>query len=300
MGSQNNKNKKEKDLVNLAKKSDPILSNTKQRACTIEDGKVVLNFNNFKEEYDSLNHNLEKIKNKMNLILSNDIIELIQKKIEDINKIAVDEEIKKCLNTFCSIYKSNLNNYYSHINEIKKIYKEGNLEITNFLTNWLKEKENIKIEEEKSKIEEFEKQIEEKKNNFGKFIEVEELINKICYFKIDYKSNDLFKEIDNYYNQNKDEISKIYTFENISQIRSLINLRDLILDNILQKNNFIEILENFHKEYLSLYMKVIEKINLDSSEKVEIVNEFNEYNGIIIYHRLIRSIEERIKKIKLD
>ena len=301
MGSQNNKGKKkEKALINEAKNSNPIISNTKGRACTIEDGKIVLNFNNFKEEYNSLNHNLEKLKNKMNLIISNDIIELIQKKLEDLNKQAINEDIKKSINSFSLIYKSSLNNYYNHITELKKVYKQGNQEITTFLTNWLKNQKNIEISEEKSKIQEFEKNLEEIINNTSIFNNVEELINKICYFKIDYNSKDIINEINNYYNENKDEINKNYNFENVAQLRSLVNLRDLLYDNILQKNNFVEILGNFHKEYLSLYIKIIEEINSNNIEKVEVVNEFNEYNSVIIYHRLIRSIEERIKKIQLE
>lgn len=300
MGSQNNKGKKkEKALINEAKHSNPILSNSKGRACTLEDGKIVLNFNNFKEEYNSLNHNLEKLKNKMNIIISNDIIELIQKKLEDLSNQTINEEIKNSINSFSLTYKTSLNNYYSHITEIKKVYKQGNLEISSFLTNWLKEQQNVDINEEKTKIKEFEKKLEEMKNT-SIFNTVEELINKICYFKIDYDSKDKINEINNYYNENKEEINKNYNFENVVQLRSLINLRDLLYDNISQKNNFIEILGNFHKEYLSLYIKVIEEINSNNIEKVEVVNEFNEYNSVIIYHRLIRSIEERIKKIKLD
>ena len=78
MGGQNNKSKTD-ELSKLAKSSDPIMSASNRRACTIENGKIIVNFNNFKEEYDSLNHDLEKLKNKMNLIISNDSIELIQK-----------------------------------------------------------------------------------------------------------------------------------------------------------------------------------------------------------------------------
>ena len=302
MGSQNNKGKKkEKDLINEAKHSNPILSNAKGRACTLEDGKIILNFNNFKEEYDSLNHNLEKLKNKMNIIISNDIIELIQKKLEDLSNQAINEEIKNAINSFSSTYKTSLNNYYSYITEIKKVYKQGNIEITTFLTNWLKNQKNVEIGEEKLKIQEFEKNLEEIKiKNSSIFDNVEELINKICNFKIDYNSKDKINEINNYFNENKDEINSNYNFENVAQLRSLVNLRDLLYDNILQKNNFAEILGNFHKEYLSLYIKVIEEINSNSIEKVEVVNEFNEYNSVIIYHRLIRSIEERIKKIHLD
>ena len=301
MGSQNNKGKKkEKELINEAKQSSPILSNSKGRACTVEDGKIVLNFKNFQEEYNSLNHNLEKLKNKMNIIISNDIIELMQKKLEDLSKQAINEDIKNSINSFSLTYKTSLNNYYSHITEIKKVYKQGYLEIATFLTNWLKNQKDVEINEEKSKIQEFEKNLEEINKNSSIFNNVEELINKICYFKIDYDSKDKINEINNYFNENKDEINKNYNFENVAQLRSLVNLRDLLYDNILQKNNFVETLGNFHKEYLSLYIKVIEEINSNNIEKVEVVNEFNEYNSIIIYHRLIRSIEERIKKIQLD
>ena len=43
-------------------------------------------------------------------------------------------------------------------------------------------------------------------NNFGKFSEVKELINKICYFELDSKDKDKFTIIDNYYNEKKEEI----------------------------------------------------------------------------------------------
>ena len=115
-----------------------------------------------------------------------------------------------------------------------------------------------------------------------------------------YNSQDKFNEINQYFNENKDEIGKSYKIENAAQLRNIINIRDFLIDNISQKNNFSEMLVNFHKDYLSLYLKVIDQINSDKLEKVEMGNEFNEFNGVIIYHRLIRSIEERIKKIDLD
>jgi hypothetical protein len=58
-------------------------------------------------------------------------------------------------------------------------------------------------------------------------------------------------------------------------------------------------LGDFHKEYLNIYKIVLKQINSTNLEKVEIANELNEYNGVVIYHRLIRSIEERIKKLKI-
>ena len=299
MGNKNNKKSKEENLKDLAKISNPIMPLTNGKACTIEDGMVILNMRHYKKDYNLLNLNLEKLKNKMNVIISDDFIELIQKRLEGLSNITINPEIKKSIESFCEVYKTNLNNYYNLLSEIKKIYKQSNLSISNFLTNWLKVQKNTDISEENQKIEENNKKINDLKNSFNKFNEVEEIINKISYFKIDYENKDKFVEMNKYYEENKDEIANNYTFESLGQFRSVINLKEQILDTINQKNSFLEELDSFHNEYSSLYKKVLSQINSTNLEKVEIVNELNEYNGVVIYHRLIRSIEERIKKLKI-
>ena len=299
MGAQNGKKKKDESLRDLAKVSNPIMPTTGGRACIIENGKVILNFRHYKEEFKSLNSNLEKIKNKMNNIISDDFIEIIQKRFEDLNNHTINPEIKRSIESFSSTYKNSLSNYYNLLSEIKKIYKQNNLSISTFLTNWLKVQKSTDINGETQKIEESEKKMKEIINNFNKFSDVEEIINNICYFEMDYNSNDKINEINKYYDENKKEIDNNYKFESLGQFRSLINLRIQIFDSIYQKNNFVENLENFHKDYLNLYNKILSQINSTNLEKVEIVNELNEYNGVVIYHRFIRSIEERIKKIKI-
>ncbi len=299
MGTQNDKNKKNKQLTDLAKISNPIMPTTNGRACTIEDGKVVLNFRHYKDDYNNLNLNLEKIKNKMNIIISEDTMQIIQMRFENLKNSSLNEELKLTIESFSSIYKTSLTNYYNLLSEIKKIYKQSYLSIATFLTNWLKVQKKIETNEENKKLEEFEKNIDDIKKNFNNFSDVEEIINKICYFQIDYNDNDKINEINKYYEDNKDEIEKYYNFENPVQFRSLINLKEQIIDIINQKNNFVEILINFYKEYLLIYKKILSQINSTNLQKVEIANEFNEYNGVVIYHRLIRSIEERIKKINI-
>ena len=302
MGAKSSKGKND-ELNELAKDLNPIMSTSNRRACTIENGKIILNFNHFNEEYNTLNKNLEKLKNKMDIIISDDNIIIIQKKLEELFKITINTDIQNSINSFSNIYKTNLQQYYQHITEIKKIYKQSYLSVSTFLTNWLKKQKNLEnneINEEKQKIEEFENEMKELINKFAKFKEIEVFANTICYFKINYNSQDKFNEINQYFNENKDEIGKSYKIENAAQLRNIINIRDFLIDNISQKNNFSEMLVNFHKDYLSLYLKVIDQINSDKLEKVEMGNEFNEFNGVIIYHRLIRSIEERIKKIDLD
>jgi hypothetical protein len=302
MGTKSSKGKND-ELNELAKDLNPIMSTSNRRACTIENGKIILNFNHFNEEYNTLNKNLEKLKNKMDIIISDDNLIIIQKKLEELFKITINTDIQNSINSFSNIYKTNLQQYYQHITEIKKIYKQSYLSVSTFLTNWLKKQTNLEINEingEKQKIEEFENEMKELINKFAKFKEIEDFANTICYFKINYNSQDKFNEINQYFNENKDEIGKSYKIENAAQLRNIINIRDFLIDNISQKNNFSEMLVNFHKDYLSLYIKVIDQINSDKLEKVEMGNEFNEFNGVIIYHRLIRSIEERIKKIDLD
>ncbi len=301
MGAENDKKKenKNKNLRDLAIVSNPIMPTTGGRTCTIEDGKVVQNVRHYKDDYNSLNSNLEKLKNKMNIIISDDPIEIMQMRFEIFKKSAINEEIKTSIDSFSPTYKTNLTNYYNLIGEIKKVYKESYMSIATFLTNWLKVQKQTEINDEIAKMEECEKNCDNLKNNFGNFKEIDDIIKKICSFQIDYKSNNKIEELNNYFEENKDEIGKMYNFENVAEFRSLINLKEQIIDGINQKNNFIEILNSFLKEYLTLYKKVLSSINSSNLEKVEIANELNEYNGIIIYHRLIRSIEERIKKIKI-
>lgn len=299
MGNQNDKNAKNKELNNIAKTFKPIMPNKEGRACTIEDGKIVLNFHYFKEEYDSLNLNLDKIKNKMNIIISDEMIEMIQIRLENFKKLSKNDEISTSIDSFTSTYKTSLSNYYNLLSEIKKIYKEIYLSIASFLTNWIKVQQETDTKGELAKMEECEKKFDDIQNNFNSFNDIEQIINKICYFNINYNSNDKLNEIKNYFEENKDDITGNYNFENSSQLRSLINFKDQIIDSINQKNNFVEVLKNYFKEYNSLYKKVLTEINSTNLEKVEMANELNEFNAVIIYHRLIRSIEERIKKIKI-
>ena len=300
MGNQMN-NPKDKDLEKMVNDSNPImLENIKSRALKIDKGKIIQNFNNYQDEYNSLNKHLEKLKNKMNIVISNDPIELIQKRLEELNKIVINEEIKNAISSFYQTYKNNLQNYYSYIGEIKKEYKNTYLIISNVLVGWQKEQKNINLEQEQSKVEEQLRKMSEVVNNFGKFSEVKELINKICYFELDSKDKDKFTIIDNYYNEKKEEIEQNYKFENVPQFRSIINLRDLLIETINQKNDFAQILEDFHKEYLNFYKVILKQVNSPIIEKDEIINEFCEYNNVIIYHRLIRSTEEKLKLIKIE
>jgi hypothetical protein len=300
MGNQMN-NPKDKDLEKMVNDSNPImLENIKSRALKIDKGKIIQNFNNYQDEYNSLNKHLEKLKNKMNIVISNDPIELIQKRLEELNKIVINEEIKNAISSFYQTYKNNLQNYYSYIGEIKKEYKNTYLIISNVLVGWQKEQKNINLEQEQSKVEEQLRKMSEVVNNFGKFSEVKELINKICYFELDSKDKDKFTIIDNYYNEKKEELEQNYKFENVPQFRSIINLRDLLIETINQKNDFAQILEDFHKEYLNFYKVILKQVNSPIIEKDEIINEFCEYNNVIIYHRLIRSTEEKLKLIKLE
>ena len=224
MGNQMN-NPKDKDLEKMVNDSNPImLENIKSRALKIDKGKIIQNFNNYQDEYNSLNKHLEKLKNKMNIVISNDPIELIQKRLEELNKIVINEEIKNAISSFYQTYKNNLQNYYSYIGEIKKEYKNTYLIISNVLVGWQKEQKNINLEQEQSKVEEQLRKMSEVVNNFGKFSEVKELINKICYFELDSKDKDKFTIIDNYYNEKKEEIEQNYKFENVPQFRSIINL----------------------------------------------------------------------------
>ena len=283
MGNQTSASK-QKDLYKQVNNSNPILMDNMKssRPCKIKEGKIIQNFNNFQEEYDSLNKHLEKLKNKMNIVISNDAIELIQKRLEELNKLAINNDIQNAISSFYLTYKNNLQNYYTYIGDIKKVFKDTYLAISNLLVPWLKDQKDIDLDKELLNVEDLARNMNEAVNNFSKFEEVKELVNKICYFELDYKSKDKYTLMDQYYKDNKEEIEKNYKFENLPQFRSLINLRDLLMENIEQKNSFAGTIEDFHKEYLGLYKMILKKMNGSDIERQDMVNEFNEYNSVII------------------
>ena len=90
MGNQTNESKKD-ELYKMVNNSNPIMmDNVKSRPCKVVKGKIVQNYNNYEDEYNSLNNHLEKLKNKMSIVISNDAIELIQKRLEELNKITIN------------------------------------------------------------------------------------------------------------------------------------------------------------------------------------------------------------------
>ena len=295
MGNENQK------VGNLLMSSKPISPNTSGRACIIENDKVEFDFHHYKAEYANLNKNLEKLKNKMNITISNDALEVISKKVEVLLSLTIDENIKTSLSSFISLYTSNLKMYYNTVNDMKKIYKETYSNIASFLTNWLKDKNKVDCSEHEKIVQEISEKIINEQKNWTKFNEIVNILKKICYFEINCNKNEnKFTAINNYYDTNKNEIKKNYNFENAVQLRNLINLKNQIEFNLKEKNEFIDDLAVFYGELISLYKKVINSINSMDLSRIEIASEFNEYNGVIIYHRLIRSIEERLKQIKID
>ena len=120
---------------------------------------------NYQDEYNSLNKHLEKLKNKMNIVISNDAIELIQKRLEELNKLAINNDIQNAISSFYLTYKNNLQNYYTYIGDIKKVFKDTYLAISNLLVPWLKDQKDI----ENKKKEEMEKKNKEMQK-FSKYM----------------------------------------------------------------------------------------------------------------------------------
>ena len=162
-------NEKSIELRDLAQSSKPLMPNTNGRACIIENGKIEFNIRHYKTEYASLNKNLEKLKNTMNIIFSNDVLEIVSKKIEDLISLTVDENLKTSLNLFIPSYTSNLKTYYNTVNDMKKIYKETYSNFAQTLTNWVKTKNKIDPNEQERITQEISEKIINAQKNWTKF-----------------------------------------------------------------------------------------------------------------------------------
>lgn len=304
-GNKKHRNFAEDELRNKAQMSGPVMP-VSGRACSVEDGKVVLNFRHYKEDYDNIQKNLIKLKNQLNIITSSDALEIIQKKLEDLKALVVNgsengKQLNEAINGFIPLYTENLKKYYLTLADMKKTYKQSSLEMQQLLTNWLKDQKKVEVNHQINLADNYYREMNETKNNFNKFNEVIDMLNKICNFDIKYNNNnDKINEINNFFNTNNEEIKKIYNFENPPQFRSLINFKEQINNNIKQKNDFFEDLLQIFSQNINIYKKVLGQINSSNLEKVEIVAELNDYTNVVIYHRLIRSIEEKLKLIKIN
>ena len=301
MGNNNNNTSSSDNLKHEALSGKALMPNTSGKACIVENGKIEYKFRHYQIEYESLIKNLEKLKNEMNIIFTDDAIPILSKKIEDIQSMVLDENIKTSINSFIGTYKSNLKKYYDTITETKKGYKDTYNNASTFLVNFLKNQKTVEKSEQEDSLKPLADKIAEIKNNWGGFNEVIDLVNKICYFEIKHvEKEDRFKEINQYFDENKEEIGKHYKFESAPQFRNMINLKEQILENVKEKTEFFDGLVALHEEYLVLYRKVISSVYSTNLEKGEIANELNEFTTVVIYHRLIRSTEEKLKQINLD
>ena len=89
----------------------------------------------------------------------------------------------------------------------------------------------------------------------------------------------------------------MFTFKNHSEFISFINAILQLKIYFNERNNLINQFISVYNNFCNLYCIILQEIP-KSENKVDIMNELNQYLGMIIKHRLIRHIQIKIQEME--
>ncbi len=105
-----------------------------------------------------------------------------------------------------------------------------------------------------------------------------------------------------YIEDSVDNINLMFSFNNhvhfLSFVNAIMQLRDYFEGRNIFLNKFIDVYNNM----CNLYCEILKQIP-NANDRVDIMNEINQYFGIIFKHRFIRHIQiklEELEKIKVE
>ena len=141
---------------------------------------------------------------------------------------------------------------------------------------WLKDQKDIDLDKELLNVEDLARNMNEAVNNFSKFEEVKELVNKICYFELDYKSKDKYTLMDQYYKDNKEEIEKNeFNLSPLIQQNNKIKKIDKGKRQSLERSNNIKLEMNGlgYNNKFSKNKKYLENNKFKNNNSIDVSNE---------------------------
>ena len=131
------------------------------------------------------------------------------------------------------------------------------------------------------------------------FIEEDKAVTQmINFFHIDDKTilQD-YKKLNEFYDEHVNEFNNAFSFESFENFRTFVNLIKQIKDFIQNKNYLMQLFMKVVDDTYELYSIVINGIAKSNDEAPEIMAELNEFYHLMIKHRYIRHVEEKIKEL---
>ncbi len=306
---------KESNNINDLNNNSPFFPGTELNGGTPcyridKDNKIIFNYEHFEKDYKKLNESIEEFKNLFKTEGTDDL-QLNIHSLKKFGELIKDQEILEEYNLIINNYKSHFMSYFNSFKEMYKLVKETFESNQNYIKNWLKTQNNFNTIDEINR-ENLEK---DKINNiyklYHKFNEEIQSIDNILIEKLKIPKNkekqkpeinmqDLKKQYEN--ENTNDNINKMFSFQNhvqfLSFVNSIVQLRDYFEGRNIFLNKFIDVYNNM----CNLYCEILKQIP-NANDRVDIMNEINQYFGIIFKHRFIRHIQiklEELEKIKVE
>lgn len=262
------------------------------------DGTIKFTFSHYSSEYEKLTQQIETFKSHLKIEMPLEMTAIVfkmQKVVENIK----DENIRKSFENLIASSKGSVEKFYSTFQELFQEVRSSNSKNQQYILSWLKGVNTTSdLVDAKKEITESTSKIKSIYENFDKFsAEIGEIKNIINNLKI---SDELlikdYEKLNSFYLENKDSIDELFSVMSQSDFRRLCDLINQLESFFNNKNELFSQFENiavYKNEFLE---KVISEAN--ESKDADIMNELNEYFQVMIKHRFIRHIEEKIKEIQ--
>ena len=258
---------------------------------------IIFNYTYFKNDYNTLNDSIEKFKNLLKIEDTNDLNIAIVRIAELIKNIKEQKILEDC-NFIIANYKSDFEEYFNCLKEMFKLLKDIFESNQNYVKQWLKYQKINNHEIEINRENNEKNKIKKLQNSFHKFNDelqsIQEILNS---FNLTNEQLNNITELKKYYEDNNENINLMFTFKNHSEFISFINAILQLKIYFNERNNLINQFISVYNNFCNLYCIILQEIP-KSENKVDIMNELNQYLGMIIKHRLIRHIQIKIQEME--
>ena len=258
---------------------------------------IIFNYTHFENDYQKLNDSIEKFKNLLKIEDTNDLNIAIVRIAELIKNIKEQKILEDC-NFIILNYKSDFQEYFNTLKEMFKLLKDTFESNQNYVREWLKHQNNNNTDIEINRENNEKNKINNLQNSFHKFndelLSIQEILNS---FNLTNEQLNKMSELKKYYEENSENINLMFAFKNHSDFISFINAILQLKIYFEQRNNLINQFITVFNNFCNLYCIILKEIP-KSENKVDIMNELNQYLGMIIKHRLIRHIQIKIQDME--
>ena len=274
--------------------------NPQQHFTFAPDGTITFSFIHFTTQYDKLTQSIQTFKSVLKILSPYELKALLFK-LDQLKKHIINDEFLSFTNYLIDNMQNSYNSFYLSFKSLFKLNKQFYISSQSYIEQWFKEESNQNldtsntIKEAKEKNEE----IKHEYKHYHMFTKENKAVTQMSdFFHIQDKIiiQD-YKKLNEFYNENLNEFNNAFSFESFKNFRDFVNLIEQIKEFIQNKNYLMELFMKVVDDTYKLYFEVINGLAKSNEESSEIMTELKEFYHLMIKHRYIRHVEEKIKEL---